>query len=213
MTNKNFARLVGHVFGDGYLHKNKKYFIYTNSNKHLHKLVQKLVQKEFGNVKFNEGTSIAGVKRIQYANKVGKKLSELGAPVGSKVLQEIEIPIWILNGSEEVKSQFLGALYDDEGYFRFDRKARQIVFKCAKEIKLKNNLVRYLSQIKLLLKDFEIESSEIKRDQIKKRVDGKEMVSLRFWITKNENFQKFKNKISIFHPNKISSLDKMISAG
>lgn len=97
MANKNalLARLVGHAFADGHIHKTKNYFIYVNSN------------------------------------KVGKQLAKKGAPVGSKVLQAIRIPEWIINGATDIKSAFLSAIYDDEGYFRDTPTSRQIVFKAA----------------------------------------------------------------------------------
>lgn len=212
MANRELARLVGHVFGDGSIHKNKKYFIYTNSTPELQEAVQKIVERQFGEVKFNEGTSISGTPRLQYSNKVGKELAKWGAPVGSKTLQETEIPLWIRNGTEEIKSSFLGALFDDEGSFRNDA-SKQIVFKSAKEISLKPNLLIYLNQLITLLKDLGINTSEIKGDQIKKRKDGKQIISLRFWITSKENFSKFQNKIFLFHPQKIKNLSEMVPAG
>ena len=47
------ARLVGHAFGDGYIHKTKYYFVYTNSSAILHNYVRQLISDIFGDVKFN----------------------------------------------------------------------------------------------------------------------------------------------------------------
>lgn len=89
MANKKamLARLVGHTFADGNIHKNKQYFTYVNSNKQMHIEVQDMITKIFGSVALNIGTSISGTPKYQYSNKVGKYLVEFGAPVGSKVLQ------------------------------------------------------------------------------------------------------------------------------
>lgn len=47
MANENLARLVGHALGDGNIHKHKFYFIYTNSNRTLRRLVIDTIGKEF----------------------------------------------------------------------------------------------------------------------------------------------------------------------
>lgn len=211
MANKTvIARLIGHAFADGNIHKNKRYFIYVNSCEKLHEEVHKMVKETFGNVTLNIGTSISGTPRYQYSNIVGKYLANKGAPVGSKVLQEIHIPKWIEKGNANIKSAFLGAVFDDEGYFRSDPNHRSIVFKAAKILTLKKNLEEYLEQLMSMLDSFGIKSSGIRKDQIKKNKDGTEMISLRFWITKNENFQKFQKEVQLIHPERIIKLNKMI---
>ena len=213
MANENLARLVGHAFGDGSVHKKKAYFIYTNSNAKLHENVNQLIESQFGVVSQNRGTSISGTPRTQFSNKVGKKIVNLGAPMGSKVLQETKVPIWILNGSNKIKRAFLAALFDDEGNFRNDKNSRQIVFKSAKVISKQKNLEKYLGQLTKMLNEFGIKTSKIKKDQVKKRRDGKQIVSLRFWITGRKNFLAFKEIIPLRHPDKSRNLNEMASAG
>ena len=207
------ARLVGHVFGDGHIHKRKQYFIYTNSNEKLQKIVCQAIQQLFGQIKFNIGTSISGTPRYQYSNKVGKFLAKKGAPVGSKIFQSTDIPEWIRKGSLEAKIAFLSAIFDDEGGFRDSPNSRQIVFKSAKIISLRKELEKYLLQIIRMLNDLDIKTSNIKSDQIKKRKDGNEIISLRFWITGKENFKKFQEKVPILHPEKNKKLLNMAPAG
>lgn len=212
MANKKIllARLIGHTFADGNIHKNKKYFIYVNSNKQMQIEVQKIIKEIFGEVSLNIGTSISGTPRYQYSNKVGKYLVNSGAPVGSKVLQETKIPEWIEHGNNKIKSVFLGAIFDDEGYFRDSPNCRQIVFKAAKSLKLKNNLENYMEQLISMLSSFGIKTSGIRRDQIKKTRDGTEMISLRFWITKYENFMRFQKCIKILHPERKEKLTNIL---
>jgi intein/homing endonuclease len=213
MANNTIARLVGHAFGDGSIHNKKQYFIYTNSDENLQQNVKKLVKSSFGIVSLNQGTAISGTPRYQYSNKVGRVLVSFGAPIGSKVLNFTQIPKWIKNGSRSSKAAFLAALYDDEGYFRDSRNCRQIVFKAAKIYHLRTNLTAYLEDVRKLLYEFGIESSEIKFDQIKKREDGKKMISLRFWITGRNNFALFRKSIPLFHKEKRRKLLKMVRAG
>lgn len=212
MANEDLARLVGHAFGDGSIHKKKQYFIYTNSNTKLHRNVTNLVQKQFGKVSQNVGTSISGTPRKQFSNKIGKELVKLGAPRGSKIFQETKVPSWILNGSKLVKSSFLAALFDDEGSFRKDA-SKQITFKAAKEISRRGQLKQYLEQLTKMLSELGVKTSEIKKDQIKKRRDDAEIVSLRFWITGRVNFLAFKEIIPLRHPDKLRNLNEMASAG
>lgn len=207
------ARLMGHVFGDGSINKRKLYFIYTNSNEKLQQIVQQIIEQQFGKIKFNIGTSIGGTPRYQYSNVVGKYLAKRGAPVGSKVLQSTRIPDWILKGTDEIKSAFLSAIYDDEGNFRDERNTMQITFKSAKTKQLKKELELYLSQIIKMLINLGIKTSEIKHDQLKQRKDGNEIISLRFWITGRKNFRKFQEKITILHPDKSTKLLNMAPVG
>jgi intein/homing endonuclease len=207
------ARLVGHVFGDGSIHKSKQYFIYTNSNEKLQQTIQKIIKKIFRKIKFNVGTSISGTPRFQYSTIVGKWLVSKGAPAGSKIFQPTKIPEWILEGNEKIKSAFLGAIFDDEGNFRDSKNSKQIVFKSSKVKYLKKELEQYLLQIIQMLNEFKIKTSGIKHDQIKKRKDGSEIISLRFWITGKENFRRFREKIMILHPEKIKKLSNMAPAG
>jgi intein/homing endonuclease len=204
------ARLIGHVFGDGSIHKTKYYFIYTNSNNVLQQKVKELVIKTFGKVKYNVGTSIGGILKYQYPSRVGRFLSERGVPVGSKITQPTTIPEWIFKGDDKIKSSFLGAIFDDEGYFKDSSNSRQIVFKASKIIELRPELERYLLQIIQMLDDLGIKASNVKHDQLKTKKNGIEVISLRFWITGNNNFRNFREKITIFHPEKIKKLSNMI---
>lgn len=203
------ARLVGHAFGDGSIHHSKQYFIYTNSNETLQKRVKGMVNGVFGRVKYNIGTSMGMTPRYQYSNKVGKALVQKGAPIGSKVMQRTQVPIWIFEGNKRVKSAFLGALFDDEGYFRNTSDSRQIAFKTAKVFGKRENLKEYLDQLIKMLNSLGVKTSDIKSDQIKSREDGEKIISLRFWITGRENFKKFSENIMLFHPEKEKKMLEM----
>lgn len=210
-NNALIARLIGHAFADGHIHKTKRYFIYVNSNKRMHEHVCSMVRQAFGNVTISKGASISGTPRYQYSNIVGIEMSKHGAPVGSKVLNKTRIPDWISYGPADVKSAFLSALFDDEGYFRDTPTSRQIVFKAAKSLALKGNLEEYLQQIISMLDAFGIKTSGIKSDQIKRTKNGTQMISLRFWITSNKNFQMFKEHLQLLHPEKSQKLNNILS--
>ena len=55
------ARLLGHAFGDGYIHATKYYFIYTNKSKDLINEVKDLVMKCFPKVSICKRYSIGEI--------------------------------------------------------------------------------------------------------------------------------------------------------
>jgi hypothetical protein len=126
------SRLLGHCFGDGYIHLRKQYFIYTNKSGTLLKAVSDEVTKEFGSKSFSLRTSIGGIPQIQFPAFVGRRLVELGAPQGAKTRQATKIPDWITKGDEQTKSEFLSALCDDEAGIRADAGFKQITIKSVK---------------------------------------------------------------------------------
>ena len=48
--NQSIPRLLGHSFGDGYIHRAKWYFVYTNKAEELHGEVKESVSNVFGRV-------------------------------------------------------------------------------------------------------------------------------------------------------------------
>lgn len=189
------ARLVGHVFGDGYIHVRKHYFVYVNFERLLLEKVRDYVTTLFGDVPLNVGTSIGGVRRYQFSSAVGRALSEYGAPVGSKIRSSTPVPLWIMNGSEEDIKEFLSAIIDDEASFR----KYDITVKAEKLIIMKDELVKYLEGIRKLLGTLGIKASKPHKDQVKTKANGEKVISMRIWITGRENLRKTKY-LNIIHP-------------
>jgi LAGLIDADG-like domain len=143
--NQYIARLLGHSFGDGHIHRAKAYFVYTNSCRELLDEVDESVNKEFGAVSSCRRTSIGGTPQIQFSAIVGRKLQALGAPQGSKTRQETMIPSTITKGRDATIANFLGALCDDEANVRTDSGSKQIALKSAKIASLEAELEAYLN--------------------------------------------------------------------
>ena len=209
MANERIARLVGHTFGDGYIHVTKFYLIYTNSNNSLHEYVTRLISEEFGEFTVCQRKSGKGVRQQQFSAKVGRTLYSYGAPKGSKIHQNLSVPEWIRTGSQKIKASFLSAVFDDDGYFREDRNRMAIVLKNAKIKHLEESLVRYLQEISQLLNDLGIQTSEVKHDQEKTKSNNEIAVSKRVYITNKVNFSQFRDLIPIQHPEKQIKLSKM----
>lgn len=114
-SNEKLASLFGHVLGDGCIKAKEENFYYTNKNKDLVDEVRHLIKELFG---IQERWNYNRERNFYetYSPKIIAKFLVLcGFPKGEKVKQEIKIPNWIKNGSFEIKSKFVRALFDDEG--------------------------------------------------------------------------------------------------
>ncbi len=207
----SIVRLLGHSFGDGYIHKAKSYFIYTNTAKELLNEVSANVAEAFGNVSSCERTSIGGTPQIQFSAMVGRKLNQLGAPRGSKTKQATVIPSSIVHGREDARAEFLGALCDDEAQVRPDSGSKQIAMKSAKLVSLEAELDDYLNQIRELFESLEIKCSTPKRDRTYVR-GGETKISKRVWITGSTNFATFAQKIVLNHAQKQAQMHSLLQS-
>jgi hypothetical protein len=207
----SIVRLLGHSFGDGYIHKSKSYFIYTNSAKELLNEVSMNVTEAFGNVPSCARTSIGGTPQIQFSAMVGRELNKLGAPRGSKTKQPTVIPLEVMRGKEDARADFLGSLCDDEAQVRTDSGSKQITLKTAKLASLEAELEDYLNQIGELFESLEIKCSTPKRDRTYVR-GGEKKISKRVWITGSTNFATFAQKIVLNHTQKQAQLHCLLQS-
>ena len=93
-------------------------------------------------------------------NIVGRILAEVGMPVGDKVLQDVRIPQFIMNGPPELQFAYLEELIPQEGWVTIDRKdnirigwGRSVVLYDAKkgkryrfEQKISRELVKFIEK-------------------------------------------------------------------
>jgi hypothetical protein len=201
--------LLGHSFGDGYIHINKFYFVYTNTSEELLKLVVDEVRTQFGTSQFCERKSVGGTPQVQFPAFVGRRLHEIGAPRGPKSLQKTTIPDSIMRAPESVKADFLGALCDDEANIRPDIGSKQTTIKAAKLVSLEPELDDYLNQIRRLFEDLGIKCSQVRRDRTYVR-RGQRKISKRIWITSRTEFATFARKIVLNHDERRARLKTLL---
>jgi len=205
----SIPRLLGHSFGDGYIHINKFYFIYTNTSDTLLRLVGDGIRTQFGTSQFCRRKSVGGTPQVQFPAFVGRKLHELGAPRGPKSLQKTTIPDSIMRAPEPAKADFLGALCDDEANVRTDPGSKQITIKAAKLVSLEPELDDYLNQIRKLFEDLGIRCSDPRRDRTYVR-KGRRKISKRIWITSRTEFATFARKIVLNHNERSAQLQTLL---
>ncbi len=207
--NQSIPRLLGHSFGDGYIHRAKWYFVYTNKAEELHDEVKESVSNIFGRVSHCRRTSIGGTPQVQFSPVFGKKLNEQGGPQGSKIRQGTIIPPTMTNGDEATIANFLGALCDDEAQIRTDSGSKQIALKSVKISSLEAELEAYLNQIREMFESLGVTCSAPKRDRTYVR-RGETRISKRIWITSSTNFATFARKIVLNHSEKRARLQTLL---
>lgn len=204
------ATLLGHALGDGHIKSKKGYiFDYRNKSYQLIKKVRMLVRKTFKiDPKIYQCKD--GTQQLEAPSIVGYILYVAGAPRGDKVLKRFQIPEWITNGSQNIKSVFLQSLYDDEAGMDFKNRSIRLTF--AKRTGLKDNLSEFLEMIKKLLLDLEIKSNEVHIYPLFKRATGIRTIAGSFYITNQKNFRLFHKNINFSHPIKKVKLEKAIES-
>ncbi len=132
----------------------------------------------------------------EYSIKITSKafallLIKLGAPVGEKTKAEFRIPEWLKESPKWVKANFLAGLFGSDGSKPIvkGKTALQISLTFVKVKELEENLVKFLEEIKEILKEFGIESEIYKV----KEYDGK--VMYRLYLKSEKDVYKFLTEI------------------
>lgn len=199
----SLARVIAHLMGDGNV--SERYLRYNNKNKTLLENFKIHMSNLFQNLHFIEGKVNSGTSFIQIQNK--QILDYFKTLVNGFRSSLLEIPSFI--NSMELKSEFIGAIFDDEGCvaLRIFSKTNEI----KRNLTISSNSLKFLEQIKdILEKDFKIRSNKIIK--YTKKFEEREFTNYVLSITGKENFEKFREKIRITHPDKIKKLDEMINS-
>jgi len=217
---KFFVKLLAFSFGDGGITSNfRPYFtgkevdlkILKEEIKYIFPSFRcKIIKIKNKNAKIN-GRTIKGTSFILNLQNngsciLGRLLYAAGAPKGNKVLIPFLVPSWIMNGEKWIKKLFLNVLLGNEVQAPRIDKSRSACFSCCifrmtKIEKFKNTQKQFLNQIKKLLEDFGIQSSEVEEDSPRKeRKDGQISYPLYFRIQKNKlNLYRFYKEFKLLY--------------
>jgi hypothetical protein len=186
------ARLLGHLFGDGWLSKSRSVGFSgddCDSDMILIKRDMKYLGFSSSNIYNRVCTSEITTQAGRKLKVVGKGISimasrrafnffmELGAPVGDKASKVFLIPDFIINGNTNVK-EFLAALMGSDGYLQPTlKKSPQSFYPSRlsfnKVEELEENAIVYANQLKTLFEELGIRVSQIKKEKANIRKDGK----------------------------------------
>ncbi len=188
------SRLVGHLFGDGclsnpcYDRKRKEYAIYLafTGNKNDLKLIKNDIEKlgfktmPLTTTKRNS-IVIRGRKKILISGVCSQfrcnskplwaLFASLGVPIGEKTRTEYLIQDWIMDGSKQIKREFLAALFGSEGRNLKARTKKAFSYPdlCFHKVEeFENNAKKFTQQIRQLLSEFNIKTREL---MIKRRIN------------------------------------------
>ncbi|MFH0837331.1 MAG: hypothetical protein V1870_04335 [Candidatus Aenigmatarchaeota archaeon] len=179
--NKNFpilpsttlSGIVADVTGDGYLGRGIIQYISKNKTEAI----------RFRN-EINKIFPINGIIRRSPSNKVVweclignnalvKVLKASGVPFGEKVLTKFDVPAWIVDGRKEYKKRYIQRLLDCEGTIVLQKSNRiRIKIKMHKSEELMEGHYHFLNQIRNMLSDFSIKTTNPSTAGFTKRKDG-----------------------------------------
>ncbi len=192
------AALVGHVMGDGTINSygsfeyaNKDYILINKVKDHTYDVFKCRIYREI-QVKKPRGI----VFKIMYPSLIGRILKIAGAPQGKKVTQVFDVPDWIKRSNPKTKSEFLKALFDDDGSVEI---GNMLTFTNSKRKKLIKYHEIYINSICNLLQEFGINTQIRFRDQ-----DDNFKADIR--ITNLRNLEKFEENIGFTQKRRRSRL-------
>ena len=202
------AALVGHATGDGHIKSGTFNFEYRNSSEELIKKVYDLVFDIF-KIECNIYSNKDGTKQVEAPSIVGYVLYKAGAPVGNKIKNRFDIPVWIKYGDKEVIASYLGSLVDDEFCIS---QSKVMIFSLSKNVELKENLFIFFEEIKDLFLKLNIKSYQKESNGVFIRKDNVKTKEIILNICGQNNFIKFKENVIITNKSKINSLNKLTSS-
>lgn len=162
------ASLCGHLLGDGGIKGDLTQVRFYGSKNKLNS-----ISKDYYKL-FKKYPKIIKTERTGKSYKitipdslVAKCLYLVGVPKGDKCIQPFIIPSWIMDSDKKIKKAFLQALFDDEleGVYKDYKKPNTwggLKFKMSKSSLYIKEHVSFLNQLRLLLNEFKIETSDIK---------------------------------------------------
>ena len=203
--NEEIASLVGHCYGDGSIFTKKSQFKFCNFNKTSLNEVKKTVKKQFNTKSINETETTA-----TYSSLVGEILNKFGAHRGHKLRLNEDVPQWIKDGNDKIKSRFLRALIDDDGSVSSSKNNKNINFHQIVLEEYDVHSKRFLKSVSDMLKDFNIEvhGPYLSRNY---KVDGKTRNINYILISDWESIKNYSDKINFCHSKKKLKLKNVLN--
>jgi DNA-binding transcriptional regulator WhiA len=187
----NLVKIVSYLFFDGHLYKDLKCFYFSSKHKNLLKEFGEIVEMKFkikGQLYLNEGG--AGKSKTHkyrvFSKEICTELEQLGVPKGDKTINEFLVPSWIIKNRKFAK-EFIKIAYLCEGSMKEKRKNPRIKFNLNKAENLIGNGIKFITQIKKILEDSGIKTTEIGVYKQRTRKDGVKVKELRFRIITEDN--------------------------
>ncbi|MCI0503885.1 hypothetical protein L0Y65_04190 [Candidatus Micrarchaeota archaeon] len=147
-------------------------------------------------------------KAIIYSAELARVFILLGLPAGDKTRQSYLVPSWIMNGSPEIKAEFLRVLFNFDGSISLRTRRESAIemnYTMNKHKDFISNGEQFLSQLKTLLSQFGVSSGKIHI-----RYCAKEKYTLMLFITNGPSILRFHEKIGFLNDDKIQRLETAV---
>lgn len=194
-SSPELASLIGHCIGDGNL--SERQFSFFNRKRELVDEVIENAQKAFStNIRPVEFEKDGGWE-IEFPTCIARLVALAGGPSGEKVFLSFDVPEWIKNGENRIKTTFIRALFDDEGSVisKFNKSSkgtsRTIRLGMAKNEKFLTDHLKFLESVRTILMNLGIESLKIH-----KSARTRNGILIEFSVSRFENLNKFLEIIS-----------------
>lgn len=198
---KAIARIAGHLVGDGGI-KSNLIVHYTNEKPELLESFRNDVLDAFGYVKYGSylHKNKEHIKTVWFPRIVGVLLTKM---MGKQVKRHKHIPKIIKEADGNLKSAFLGSLFDDEGSVSVDAYSISIMMTGRKLV----------NDVKKLLGEIGISCGKISTYKPSEFAFGKEYtmrLNYQFYISGKINLRKFSELITLDHIEKKKNMRKLI---
>jgi intein/homing endonuclease len=177
------AGLVADITGDGHLGRGLIQFISKDkSDAARFKKNFDLIFKHKSRIRISPSTKKTWECLIG-SNTLYRIFALLEVPVGYKTVNKFGVPKWIKNGSKEIKKEYLQRIFTCEGSVRFQNSRRIIIkFEMLKDEKILKSLEDYLQEIKNMLLEFDVKTTNLMFAGSNIRKDGRKSIGLSFEI-------------------------------
>jgi intein/homing endonuclease len=192
---KELARIIAHVFADGCISIDKNSYItgaYYNQSASLRNEFKKDIESVFSFSNLKEKIN-KGTEYFYLTSSISLILLCLAKTYSSK---ECRIPDFIKSASDNIKAEFIGAIFDDESCVHFAPPYRYI------ELSLCN--LGLLGDVQMILSEFGIKSTKI----CNRKIRGFDIFS--FYIRGIDDFLIFKKIVGFTDINKNKKLEQII---
>ena len=207
-SSTELSALIGHTMGDGHISSVGR-FVYVNKEILLIEKVKNLINRVFrSKVYFDQRPKKDGSVSLHYPSAIGEMLFVLGSIKGNKTYQEWAIPSWIEYGSSKIKSDFLKAIFDDEGSVSKTR----LSLSMSKIETKKDSLIKLLESFKRLLHDLDIKSSKTGVGYKRTSKKGIKTTNFVFVICEYYNMKKFYENVGFTHNKKSKRLKELLDS-
>ncbi len=218
-ASKELAELAGYILSDGSIEHSydgrygPRGIDFITPDKVIQQRIIYILHKNFkAKPKSHYFRDTPGL-RIRNAN-LARVLWLCGVPMGDKAIQKYDIPIWIKNGTKDIKSAFLRAYLDGDGstpYKIYKSKAsfgiRLTLNKTEDKIK---SGIEFLNSFQGILREFHIESLGPYQRKICFRKNGVKTIMLEIIICRQNSILNFSKYISFTKPEKKKVLDECV---